>query len=161
MVGVNIRPALPEDIPVILSLIKELADYEKLLDQVVATEETLYEWLFEKKKAETLIAELDGEPVGHALFFHNFSTFQGRAGIYLEDLYVRPSARKKGIGRSLLAAVARIAKERGCGRFEWICLDWNKTSIDFYLSLGAQPMDGWTIYRLTGDGIDKLCLEKS
>ena len=151
-----VRFALPEDTLVILSFIRELAEYEKLLDQLVATEETLREWLFEKKKAEALIAELDGEPVGYALFFHNFSTFLGRAGMYLEDLYVRPSARKKGIGRGLLAAVARIAKERGCGRLEWSCLDWNKPSVDFYLSLGAQPMDGWTIFRLTGDGINKL-----
>ena len=151
-----VRFALPEDTPVILSLIRELAAYEKLLDQVVATEETLREWLFERKKAEALIAERDGEPVGYALFFHNFSTFLGRAGIYLEDLYVRPGARKKGIGRGLLATVARIAGERGCGRLEWSCLDWNKTGVDFYLSLGARPMDGWTIYRLTSGGIDKL-----
>jgi GNAT superfamily N-acetyltransferase len=152
----SIRLALPEDAPVILSLIKELAEYEKLLDQLVVTEETLHTWLFEKKIAETLIAELDGEPVGYALFFHNFSTFLGRAGMYLEDLYVRPEARKNGIGRKLLAAVARAARERGCGRLEWVCLDWNKPSIDFYLSLGARPMDGWTIYRLAGSDIDKL-----
>ena len=154
----SIRFARPEDTPVILSLIRELAEYEKLLDKLAATEETLREWLFDKKIAETLIAELDGEPVGYALYFYNFSTFLGRAGIYLEDLYVRPDARKKGIGRALFAAVARTAKERGCGRLEWICLDWNKPSIDFYLSLGAKPLNEWTLYRLTEPEIDKLAV---
>jgi len=152
----KIRAALAEDTPVILGLIKELAEYEKLLDQLVATEETLREWLFGKKIAGALIAELDNEPVGYALFFHNFSTFLGRAGMYLEDLYVRPSARKMGIGRKLFAAVARIARNSDCGRLEWVCLDWNKQGIDFYLSLGAKPLDDWTIYRLTGEGIDNL-----
>ena len=154
----NIRFARPEDTPVILSLIRELAEYEKLLDKLVATEETLREWLFDKRIAETLIAELDGEPVGYALYFYNFSTFLGRAGLYLEDLYVRRNARKKGIGRALFAAVARTAKERGCGRLEWICLDWNKPSIDFYLSLGAKPLDDWTLYRLTEPEIGKLAV---
>lgn len=152
----KIRVALPEDTTAILSLIKELATYEKLLDQLVATEETLREWMFGKKIAEALIAELNDEPVGYALFFHNFSTFLGRAGMYLEDLYVRPSARKMGIGRKLFATVARIARERNCGRLEWVCLDWNKQSIDFYLSLGAKPLDDWTIYRLTDADISNL-----
>ena len=154
--NINIKLALPEDVPVIMDLIRELAEYEKLLEQVAVTEESLRTWLFEKEIAETLIARLDNEPVGYALFFHNFSTFLGRAGIYLEDIYVRPSMRKMGIGRSLLTAVARIAKERGCGRLEWACLDWNEPSINFYRSLGAKPLTAWTIFRLTDAEIEKL-----
>ncbi|MDR1732682.1 MAG: GNAT family N-acetyltransferase [Synergistaceae bacterium] len=156
MGNICVRPAVEADVPVILKFIRELAEYEKLLDQMVATEDSLRNWLFQQKKAEALMAEWDGQAVGYALFFHNFSTFLGRGGIYLEDLYVRPSARRKGIGRRLLRAVAAIARERRCGRLEWSCLNWNKPSIEFYLSLGAKPLDEWTIYRLTGEGIDRL-----
>ena len=123
---------------------------------VVATEELLREWIFEKQKAEVLIAVLDGEEVGFALFFHNFSTFLGRAGIYLEDLFVLPERRGQGVGKALLRRIAQIAVERGCGRLEWSCLDWNKPSIDFYLSLGATPMDEWTTYRLTGETLLRM-----
>ena len=123
---------------------------------VVATEELLREWIFEKQKAEVLLAEMDGKDVGIALFFHNFSTFLGRAGIYLEDLFVLPEYRGRGCGTALLAKLAQITVERGCGRLEWSCLDWNKPSIDFYLSLGAKPMDEWTVYRLTGETLERL-----
>ena len=146
----TIRKAEPVDVPLILSFIKELAVYEKMLDEVVATEELLKEWIFDKGKAEVILGEADGEPIGFALFFHNFSTFVGRGGLYLEDLYIRPEHRGKGFGKSMLTYLAKIAVERGCGRMEWSCLDWNTPSIDFYLSLGAKPMDGWTIYRLAG-----------
>lgn len=139
------------DVGLILKFIKELAVYEKMLDEVVATEELLKEWIFEKSKAEVIFALENGTEVGFALFFHNFSTFLGRAGIYLEDLYVRPEYRSKGYGKALLKKLAQIAVERGCGRLEWWCLDWNKPSINFYLSLGAEPMDEWTTYRITGD----------
>ena len=125
-------------------------------DQVVATEELLREWIFEKKKAEVLIACEGEKPVGFALFFHNFSTFLGRAGIYLEDLFVFPEYRGRGYGRALLKRLAQITVERGCGRLEWACLDWNKPSIDFYLSLGAVPMEEWTVYRLTGDTLNAM-----
>lgn len=152
----QIRFAKKEDIPEILSFIRQLADYEHLLDQVVATEELLEEWLFQRKTAEVLLAEAGSEIAGFALFFHNFSTFLGRGGIYLEDLFVRPEYRKKGYGKALLKKLAQIAKERGCGRLEWSCLDWNKPSIDFYLSLGAQPMDGWTVYRLSGETLTRM-----
>jgi len=150
------RFALAEDIPLILGFIKELADYEKMLDEVVATEELLYEWIFEKQKAEVLIGEYDGEPIGFALFFHNFSTFLGRAGIYLEDLYIKPSMRGKGFGKIMLKQLAKLAVERGCGRLEWSCLDWNQPSINFYLSLGAEPMSEWTVYRISGDTLNVL-----
>jgi len=149
------REAREEDCALILSFIKGLAEYEKLLDEVVATEDILREWIFEKKKAEVIfVCEEDKEEdkeVGFALFFHNFSTFLGRAGIYLEDLFVLPEYRGRGYGKGLLKKLAEITLERGCGRLEWVCLDWNKPSIDFYLSIGAKPMDDWTIYRLTGD----------
>ena len=150
MGNILIRYATEKDTRLILNFIKELAEYEKMLNEVVATEELLKEWLFEKKSAEVIFA-LEGEvEVGFALFFHNFSTFLGRAGLYLEDLYVKPEYRGKGYGKGLLRTLAQIAVERGCGRFEWSCLDWNKPSIDFYKSLGAVPMEGWTTYRLTG-----------
>ena len=152
----TIRPAVPGDEGFILKLIIELAEYEKLAHEVVATEEILHEWLFEKEKARVLIAEEDGVGVGYALFFYNFSTFLGRAGIYLEDLYVRPAYRKRGYGKALLRRLAQIAQAEGCGRLEWSCLDWNQPSIDFYLSLNAKPMDGWTVYRLTGDTLKAL-----
>ena len=144
------------DCGIILNFIRGLAEYEKLSDQVVATEELLREWIFEKKKAEVLFVCEDGKEVGIALFFHNFSTFLGRAGIYLEDLFVFPEYRGKGYGKALLKQLAKITVERGCGRLEWACLDWNKPSIDLYLSLGAVPMDEWTVYRLTGDGLSSM-----
>lgn len=152
----EIRYAERKDTAIILNFIKDLASYENMLDQVVATETLLEEWLFEKKAAEVIFALEDGKEVGFALFFHNFSTFLGRAGIYLEDLFVLPEYRGRGYGKGLLRKLARIALERGCGRLEWACLDWNKPSIDFYLSLGAQPMDEWTTYRLTGDTLRKM-----
>ncbi len=145
------RNAVPGDEGLLLTLILELAEYEKLVDQVTADEETLKEWIFEKKKAEVMFAILNNEVIGYALFFHNFSTFLGKSGIYLEDIFIRPAYRGNGYGKAFLSKIAGIAVERGCGRLEWCCLDWNKPSIDFYLSLGAEPMDEWTIYRLSGD----------
>ena len=150
------RFADPADCGIILGFIRELAEYEHMADEVVATEELLREWIFEKKKAEVIFALENGEPVGFALFFHNFSTFLGRAGIYLEDLYVKPGHRGKGFGKGLLKQLAKITVERGCGRLEWYCLDWNRPSIDFYRSLGAEPLDEWTTYRLTGDTLKKM-----
>lgn len=150
------RYANEQDTGIILDFIKELATYENMLDEVMATEELLKEWLFDKKAAEVLFALEDGKEVGFALFFHNFSTFLGRGGIYLEDLYVKPEYRGKGYGKALLKELARIAVERGCGRLEWSCLDWNQPSIDFYLSLDAKPMDEWTLYRATGETLHKL-----
>ena len=150
------RCANEKDVALILDFIKRLAEYEKMSDQVVATEALLREWIFEKQKAEVIFALEDGREVGFALFFHNFSTFLGRAGIYLEDLFVLPEHREKGYGKALLKKLAKITCERGCGRLEWCCLDWNKPSIDFYLSLGATPMDGWTVYRLTGDTLKNM-----
>ena len=155
----TIRYARETDLPQILNFIKQLAIYENMLDDVVATESLLREWIFEKQKAEVLLAEEDGIPVGFALFFHNFSTFLGRAGIYLEDLFVMPEHRSKGYGKALLRRLAQITMERGCGRLEWSCLDWNKPSIDFYLSLDATPMDQWTVYRLTGDTLRRMAAE--
>ena len=151
MKNIDFRYATADDAEKILFFIRQLAEYEKMSDQVVATEELLREWIFEKKKAEVIFAVCDGKEVGFALFFHNFSTFLGRAGIYLEDLFVLPEYRGRGFGKGLLQMLAKIAVERGCGRLEWSCLDWNKPSIDFYLSLGAVPMDEWTVYRMTGD----------
>ena len=147
----NFRYADRKDVPLILRFVKELADYEKMQNEVVADEKTLEEWIFDRQKAEVIFALEDGKEVGYALFFYNFSTFLGRAGIYLEDLYVQPEYRGRGHGKALLKTLASIAVERGCGRLEWSCLDWNRPSIDFYLSLGAQPMSGWTVYRLAGD----------
>lgn len=157
--AVGFRYAERKDVALILQWIKELADYEKMLDQVVADEATLEEWIFDKQKAEVIFAMEEGEEVGFALFFHNFSTFLGRAGLYLEDLYVRPEHRGKGYGKAILEKLASIAVERGCGRLEWWCLDWNKPSIDFYLSLGAEPMVDWTVYRMAGDTLQKLAKE--
>lgn len=150
------RYATEKDVAKILEFIKGLADYEHMSDDVIATEELLKEWIFEKKKAEVIFVLEGDEEVGFALFFHNFSTFLGRAGIYLEDLFVRPEHRGKGYGKALLKELARIAVERGCGRLEWSCLDWNQPSIDFYLSVGAVPMDEWTVYRATGETLKKL-----
>lgn len=154
--GMTFRFAERKDSGLILSFIKGLASYEKMLDQVVATEEQLEQWIFDKRNAEVIFACEDGKEVGFALFFHNFSTFLGRAGIYLEDLFVLPEYRGKGYGKALLRKLAQIAVERECGRLEWWCLDWNKPSIDFYLSLGAKPMDEWTVYRVTGETLKKL-----
>jgi len=150
------RFAEKKDVSLILYFIKELAKYENMSDDVVATEELLEEWIFDQKKAEVIFALENGVEVGFALFFHNFSTFLGRAGIYLEDLFVKPEFRGKGYGKSLLKKLAQIAVERGCGRLEWWCLDWNKPSIDFYLSLGAEPMNEWTTYRIAGDTLKQL-----
>ena len=154
------RFATEKDTALILQFIKELASYEKMLSEVVADEAALKEWIFEKQKAEVIFALEDGKEVGFALFFHNFSTFLGRAGIYLEDLYVKPEYRGKGYGKALIQTLAKIAVERGCGRLEWCCLDWNKPSIDFYLSLGAEPMKDWTVYRIAGDTLKTLGSEK-
>ena len=157
MPGTSVREASEGDVPLILSLIRELAEYEKLSREVVATEEGLRENLFGGRRyAEVLIGEHDGVPAGFALFFHNFSTFLGKPGIYLEDLYVRPEFRGAGIGKRLLVQLARLARERGCGRLEWWVLDWNAPSIGFYEKLGAVAMDDWTVYRLTGAALDEL-----
>lgn len=145
-----------EDCALILYFIKELASYEKMLDEVVADEKNLEEWIFDKQKAEVVFVMENEKEVGFALFFHNFSTFLGRAGIYLEDLFVLPEFRGRGYGKALLKKLASIAVERGCGRLEWWCLDWNKPSIDFYLSLGAEPMSDWTTYRITGDTLRRM-----
>ncbi len=145
-----------KDTETILEFIRDLAEYEHMSDQVVATPGILEHWLFDEKKAEVIFAVENGTRVGFALFFHNFSTFLGRAGIYLEDLFVKPEYRGKGYGKGLLTELARIAVERGCGRLEWSCLDWNKPSIDFYLSMGAVPMSDWTVYRVTGDRLAEL-----
>ncbi|MBR7101520.1 MAG: GNAT family N-acetyltransferase [Clostridia bacterium] len=150
------RMAKEQDTALILEFIRSLAEYEKMSDLVVADEDLLREWIFEKGKAEVIFALEDGKEVGFALFFHNFSTFLGRAGIYLEDLFVKPEFRGKGHGKALIRELARITVERGCGRLEWCCLDWNKPSIDFYKSLGAEPLDEWTIYRLTGNNLNTL-----
>ncbi|MEA4913840.1 MAG: GNAT family N-acetyltransferase [Christensenella sp.] len=153
---VTFRPAEEKDTALLLTFIRALAEYEHMLDQVVATEALLQEWLFDRKVAEAFFA-LEGETeVGFALYFHNFSTFLGRGGIYLEDLFVLPEHRGKGHGKAILRHLAQIARARGCGRLEWACLDWNKPSIDFYLSLGAVPMDEWTVYRVSGASLIQL-----
>ncbi|SNX54932.1 GNAT family N-acetyltransferase [Thermoanaerobacterium sp. RBIITD] len=152
----KIRYAQENDVSIILEFIKELASYEKLNDQVVATEDILKRSLFDRKVAEVLIGEYDCKPVCYAIFFYNFSTFTGKPGIYLEDIYVKPEYRNKGIGKIILTYIAKLATDRDCSRFEWACLDWNEPSINFYKSLGAVPMDEWTVYRLEGDSIKKL-----
>ena len=152
----GIRTASVEECGRILQMIRALARYEKMEDQVVATEDLLREWIFEKKKAEVLFATEDGREVGFALFFHHFSTFLGRAGIYLEDLYVMPEYRGKGHGKALLKRLAQITLERGCGRLDWQCLDWNERSIAFYRSLGAEALDDWTGYRLSGKTLEEM-----
>jgi GNAT superfamily N-acetyltransferase len=157
--GARIRAATRADVPAILQLIRALADYEKLLDQVVATEASIEASLFGVRPyAEALIASQDGRAVGFALFFHNYSTFLGRPGIYLEDLFVQPEARGHGIGRALLAHVAQLAVERDCGRLEWAVLDWNQPAIDFYRHIGARPLDEWIVNRLTGEALQALAL---
>ncbi len=150
------RMAEPKDTALLLTFIRALAEYEQMLDLVVATEESLHDWLFVKRTAEAFFVLENEKEVGFALYFHNFSTFLGKAGIYLEDLFVLPEYRGKGYGKAILIRLAQIARERGCGRLEWACLDWNQPSIDFYRSLGAQPLDEWTGYRLTGDTLERL-----
>lgn len=145
----QIRNAQVNDIPTLIALIQELADYEKLSKEAVATEDLLKYWLFEKERAEALILEVDQIIIGFALYFHNFSTFLGKAGLYLEDLYIKPDYRHKGYGKQVFKYLAKLTLERACGRMEWSVLDWNTPSIQFYQSLGAKPMDEWTSYRLT------------
>jgi GNAT superfamily N-acetyltransferase len=153
----QIRPAHVEDVPVILQLIRDLATYERAPDEVTATEEQLVDVLFgERPAAEVLLAFEGQSPVGFALYFYNFSTWLGRPGLYLEDLFVKPDHRGKGYGRALLVELAKIAGDRGCGRMEWAVLDWNEPAIKFYRGLGAKPMDEWTVFRLTRDGIARL-----
>ena len=153
---INIRNANINDSATILGFIKELAEYENMSNHVVATEELLKQNIFEKKLTEVIIAEFDNKPVGFALFFHNFSTFLGKGGIYLEDLYVQPAMRGKNIGKTLLSSLAKLAVERDCGRLEWSCLNWNEPSIKFYKSQGAIPMNEWTVYRVTGNELNEL-----
>ncbi|MBQ2651752.1 MAG: GNAT family N-acetyltransferase [Clostridia bacterium] len=156
MSELSFRFAQPEDCGKILEFVHALAEYEKMRDQVVAEEATLREWIFEKGKAEVLFAVCDGKEVGFALFCYNFSTFLGRAGIWLEDLFVLPEYRGRGFGKAILRQLASIAVERGCGRLEWYCLDWNKPSIDFYTNLGAVGLTDWTTYRLAGETLEKM-----
>jgi GNAT superfamily N-acetyltransferase len=158
----HIRPAHTMDVPLILALIRELAEYEKLAHAVVATEDMLRLSLFgARPQAEVLIAEWSGEPAGFALYFHNFSTFLGRHGLYLEDLFVREEHRGKGIGKALLVRLARIAVERGCGRFEWTVLDWNTPAQEFYKSLGASPVPEWDVFRVTGEALHALAAQSA
>lgn len=154
--GFRMRYATREDVPLILEFIKGLAVYENMLADVVATEEILTESIFDKNGAEVLIGEYEGKPVSFILYFFNYSTFVGRSGLYLEDLFVIPEMRKRGFGREMFTILARIAKERNCGRFEWACLDWNKPSIEFYTKMGAVPMSDWTVYRISGKALDDL-----
>lgn len=157
MPEVEIRTATEADVPLILSLIKELAEYERLAHEVSATEDLLRESLFgERQVAEALLGYHEGDPAGFALFFHNFSTFLGRSGIYLEDLYVKPELRGRGVGRAMLVYLAKLARERKCGRLEWSVLNWNEPAIRLYRGIGALPMDGWTVYRLTGESLEGL-----
>lgn len=152
----DFRYAEAKDTKLILNFIKELATYEKMIDDVVADEKILKEWIFHKQIANVIFALEDEKEVGFVLYFYNFSTFVGKAGIYIEDLYVLPKYRSKGYGKGLLQILAKIAIEQNCGRMEWVCLNWNKSSIEFYLSLGAKPLDEWTTYRLNYDEILKL-----
>jgi GNAT superfamily N-acetyltransferase len=153
----HIRPATASDVSAILGFIKKLAHYERLSDEVVATEERLRETLFgDRPTAEVAIGHLDRKPVGFVLFFHNYSTFLGKPGLYIEDLFVDEDYRRRGYGRALLLYVAQLAKERDCGRLEWSVLDWNQTAIEFYKKLGALPMSEWTVFRVTGQRLDKL-----
>jgi GNAT superfamily N-acetyltransferase len=159
MPEIQIRPATPDDVPLIITLLRELAAYEELAHEVVATESDMHAALFGvRPMVETIIASLDGEPVGYALFFPTFSTFLAKPGLYLEDLYVRPGARGLGVGRKLLEHLARLTVERGWGRLEWSVLDWNEPSIAFYKKMGARPMDEWTVFRLTGEKLVSLAL---
>jgi len=153
------RHADQTDMGLLLRFIKELAVYEKLLDEVVATEDTLLEWLFEKKAAGAFFAVVDGTEVGFCVFYYNYSSFVGRAGIFIEDIYVKPEYRGHGYGKAIMKKVAQMATEEGCGRVEWSCLDWNEPSIRFYRSLGARPMDEWTVYRMAGDTLKDMAAE--
>lgn len=155
-----IRNAVSGDENIVLGFIKELADYEKLSHEVVASDRDIHKALFEERTAEVLIAEYEGKAIGFALFFYNFSTFVGKKGIYLEDLYIQPHMRGRGFGKNIFGRLADIALERDCGRLEWSCLDWNQSSIDFYKSLGARAMDEWTVYRLDRDGIKNLSVSE-
>ena len=158
----EIRAATEPDVPLILEFIRGLADYEKLADRVVATEAILRESLFGRRQyAEVLIAEAEGDPAGFAIFFHNYSTFIGRQGIYLEDLFVKPQYRGLGYGKALLVRLAALARERNCGRVEWAVLNWNKPAIDFYESIGAVSMNEWTVYRLAGDALETLAAQQA
>lgn len=157
----SFRAATRKDVPLLIRFIQDLATYEHMLDQVVATEPILEGWLFDQQKAEAFFAVVEGKEVGFALFFHNFSTFLGRAGVYLEDLYVDPAFRGQGIGKAIFRELARLVVARGCGRLEWACLNWNAPSIAFYQSLGAQSMNDWTVYRLSGDSLLHLAEEPS
>ncbi|HIX82492.1 GNAT family N-acetyltransferase [Erysipelatoclostridium sp. An173] len=150
------RFATEKDVPLILKFIKGIAEYEKMLDEVETTEELLHEYLFEKQRAEVIFAIVDNVEVGFALFFHNFSTFVGKSGLYLEDIFVWPQYRGKGYGKAIFKQLVKIANERDCGRMEWVCLNWNQPSIDFYLSLNAKPLDEWTTYRLDKEGLKAL-----
>jgi len=153
----EIRPATVEDVPLLLRLIGELAEYERLAHEAVATEEALRSSMFGARPyAEAVIADVDGEAAGFAVYFHTFSTFLGKPGLYLEDLYVRPTHRRRGVGEALLRSVASVACERGCGRLEWAALDWNTPAVDFYTSLGAEPLDDWTTFRVTEDALQRL-----
>jgi GNAT superfamily N-acetyltransferase len=157
--GLTFRNAEEKDLGLLLQFVKELAEYERLLDEVVATEDTLREWLLEKKAAGAFFAVVDGTEVGFCVFYYNFSSFVGRAGIFIEDIYVKPEHRGRGHGKAMMREIARIANDRGCGRLEWSCLDWNEPSIRFYLSLGAKPMDEWTVYRMAGDTLKDMAAE--
>jgi GNAT superfamily N-acetyltransferase len=160
MPELEIRAATERDVPLILTLIKELAEYERLSHEVVATEEALRDSLFgERRVAEALLGYLGDDPAGFALFFHTFSTFLGKPGIYLEDLYVRPEFRGAGVGRALLVHLAGLAKERDCGRLEWSVLDWNEPAIGFYKGIGASPVSGWSVYRVAGEALEVLAAE--
>ena len=150
------RFATEKDVPLILKFIKGIAEYEKMLDEVETTEELLHEYLFEKQRAEVIFAIVDNVEVGFALFFHNFSTFVGKSGLYLEDIFVWPQYRGKGYGKAIFKQLVKIANERDCGRMEWVCLNWNQPSIDFYLSLNDKPLDEWTTYRLDKEGLKAL-----
>ncbi len=154
-----IRFAVEKDVRLILQFIKELAEYEKLAHEVTADETILHDSLFKRKAAEVIIGEYNNEPVSFALFFNNFSTFLGKPGIYLEDLFVKPEYRKLGIGKTMLSYLSKLAIDRDCGRVEWWCLDWNTKSIEFYKRCGAEVMDDWTVYRLTGKSLEKLAGE--
>ena len=160
MTKIGLRTATERDVPLILSFIKELAEYERLSHEVVATEQLLRASLFgERPAAEVVVGDYGDEPAGFTLFFHNFSTFLGRPGIYLEDLYVTPGLRGRGVGRAMLVYLAKLAKERGCGRLEWSVLNWNAPAIKLYKSIGATPMDDWTVFRVTGEALDGLADE--
>ena len=159
MARITVKPATPDDTPLILSFIRELAAYEKLAHEVTATEDQLRQTLFgDRPAAEAVIASLDDEPVGFAVFFPTYSTFLARPGLYLEDLFVRPAARGAGVGRAVLKYLARLTVERGWGRLEWSVLDWNEPAIAFYKKMGARPMDEWTIFRMTGGALERLAL---